>query len=72
MTYGTWHYSGEQYTDTVTLGSLIIQNQGISVANQSSGFPDDIDGVLGYVHSVCEQYRIAAYPFPSSGLVPPG
>ncbi|KAI1792686.1 acid protease [Ganoderma leucocontextum] len=47
VSYGSGHFSGEQYTDTIKLGSLTIKNQGISVANQSSGFPSSIDGILG-------------------------
>ncbi|PIL28864.1 transporter [Ganoderma sinense ZZ0214-1] len=47
VTYGSGRFSGEQFTDTVTLGNVTIQNQGISVANQTLGFPSTIDGILG-------------------------
>ncbi|KAI1786454.1 acid protease [Ganoderma leucocontextum] len=46
VSYGSGQFSGEQYIDTVTLGSLTIPNQGISVASSSSGFPG-VDGILG-------------------------
>ncbi|KAM5545333.1 hypothetical protein V8D89_000946 [Ganoderma adspersum] len=46
VSYGSGSFSGEQYTDTLTLGDLTITNQGISVASQSSGF-QGVDGILG-------------------------
>ncbi|OCH85904.1 acid protease [Obba rivulosa] len=46
VTYGSGEFSGEEFTDTVTLGSLVITNQGIGVASQSEGF-DGVDGILG-------------------------
>ena len=48
VSYGSGKFSGEQYTDTLTLGSLTIQNQGISVATSSQGF-QGFDGILGCV-----------------------
>ncbi|KAJ8593943.1 acid protease [Rhizopogon salebrosus TDB-379] len=45
--YGSGTMSGEEYTDTVTLGpNLIIQNQGVGVASSAQGF-QDVDGILG-------------------------
>nr|VWP00069.1 Zn(2)-C6 fungal-type domain-containing protein [Ganoderma boninense] len=46
VSYGSGSFSGEQYTDSVTLGDITITNQGISDATQSSGF-SGIDGILG-------------------------
>ena len=48
VSYGSGGWSGEEYTDTVTLSpDLVITNQGIGVANSSVGF-DGFDGILGY------------------------
>ncbi|KAG2101600.1 acid protease [Suillus discolor] len=45
--YGIGSVSGEEYTDTVTLNSdLVIENQSIGVASQSSDM-DGLDGILG-------------------------
>ncbi|KAM5546209.1 hypothetical protein V8D89_000335 [Ganoderma adspersum] len=46
VTYGSGSFSGEEYTDTVTIGSLVIENQGVGVASRSSGF-SGYDGILG-------------------------
>lgn len=47
VSYGSGTMSGEEYTDTVTLGSsLVIQNQGIGVASSAQGF-EGVDGILG-------------------------
>lgn len=48
VTYGDQSYvSGEEYTDTVTLNSdLVIDNQSIGVASDSSGM-EGLDGLLG-------------------------
>ncbi|KAM5531960.1 hypothetical protein V8D89_014360 [Ganoderma adspersum] len=47
VSYGSGGWSGEEYTDTVTLSpDLVITNQGIGVANSSNGF-DGFDGILG-------------------------
>lgn len=37
---------GEEFTDTVTLGSLVVTNQGVGVAKTSEGF-EGVDGILG-------------------------
>ncbi|KAI0708416.1 acid protease [Earliella scabrosa] len=44
--YGSGFFVGEQFTDTVTLGDLVIGNQGIGVAKTASGF-EGVDGILG-------------------------
>ncbi|KAI5986037.1 aspartic peptidase domain-containing protein [Pisolithus orientalis] len=46
VTYGSGSFSGTEYTDTITLGSLTITKQSIGVASKSSGFPG-VDGILG-------------------------
>ncbi|KAF5352504.1 hypothetical protein D9756_005889 [Leucocoprinus leucothites] len=46
VTYGSGSFSGTEYTDTVTLGSLTIPGQSIGVASTASGF-DGVDGILG-------------------------
>ncbi|KAF9454183.1 aspartic peptidase A1 [Macrolepiota fuliginosa MF-IS2] len=46
VTYGSGSFSGTEYTDTVTIGSLAIPGQSIGVASTSSGF-DGTDGILG-------------------------
>ena len=38
--------AGEEYTDTVTIGSSAIKNQGIGVASIAIGF-SGVDGILG-------------------------
>ncbi|KAI1786237.1 acid protease [Ganoderma leucocontextum] len=46
VSYGSGSFSGEEYKDTVTIGSLVIKSQGVGVASTSSGF-DGVDGILG-------------------------
>lgn len=60
MSYGSGSFSGEQYTDTLTLGDLTITNQGISVASQSSGF-QGVDGILGYVLYIRKRVQLDAH-----------
>ena len=50
VSYGSGSFSGTEYTDQVTLGSLVIPSQSIGVASRSSGF-SGVDGILGYVAS---------------------
>ena len=40
--------AGEEWIDTVTIGDLVIPNQGVGVAELAFGF-DGVDGILGYV-----------------------
>ncbi|PIL28799.1 transporter [Ganoderma sinense ZZ0214-1] len=44
--YGSGFFFGEEYTDTVTIGDLVIKNQSIGVAEIAFGF-DGLDGILG-------------------------
>ncbi|EIW86974.1 aspartic proteinase [Coniophora puteana RWD-64-598 SS2] len=46
VTYGSGSFSGKEYTDTVTLGTLTITGQSIGVASTSEGF-EGVDGILG-------------------------
>ncbi|EGO00886.1 hypothetical protein SERLA73DRAFT_159520 [Serpula lacrymans var. lacrymans S7.3] len=47
VSYGSGSFSGEEYTDTVTLSSdLVIKGQSIGVASTSTGF-SGVDGILG-------------------------
>jgi len=47
VTYGSGSFSGEEYTDTVSLGSgLTITKQSIGVASEAQGF-SGVDGILG-------------------------
>lgn len=47
VTSGSWSFSGNEFLDTVTLSpTLVIPNQSIGVASNSSGF-QGLDGVLG-------------------------
>jgi len=47
VSYGSGTMSGEEYTDTVTLGAnLVIENQSIGVASSAQGF-EGVDGILG-------------------------
>ncbi|KII84032.1 hypothetical protein PLICRDRAFT_168090 [Plicaturopsis crispa FD-325 SS-3] len=47
VTYGSGSFSGDEYTDTVSLGSgLTISQQSIGVASSSSG-TSNVDGILG-------------------------
>ncbi|KAH9480701.1 Polyporopepsin [Psilocybe cubensis] len=46
VTYGSGSFSGTEFTDEVTLGSLVIKNQSIGVASKANGF-QDVDGILG-------------------------
>ncbi|KAG0211810.1 hypothetical protein BGX28_007400 [Mortierella sp. GBA30] len=44
--YGTGSFSGVEVLDKVTLGSIVIDNQSIGVASNSSGL-EPLDGILG-------------------------
>ncbi|KAI1786212.1 acid protease [Ganoderma leucocontextum] len=44
--YGSGLFFGEEYTDTVIIGDLVIKNQGVGVAEIAFGF-DGVDGILG-------------------------
>ncbi|KAG9312009.1 acid protease [Chiua virens] len=47
VSYGSGSWSGEEWLDTVTLSpQLVIDQQSIGVASQSSGF-NGVDGILG-------------------------
>ncbi|KAH8099771.1 acid protease [Cristinia sonorae] len=47
VTYGSGDFSGNEFTDTVSLGNgLTIKSQSIGVATRADGF-DDVDGILG-------------------------
>jgi len=47
VTYGSGSFSGNEFTDTVTLASgLVITKQSIGVATRSEGF-DGVDGIIG-------------------------
>ncbi|OAX41801.1 acid protease [Rhizopogon vinicolor AM-OR11-026] len=46
VSYGTGDFSGKEYLDTISLGSLEVTRQSIGVASKSEGF-HHIDGVLG-------------------------
>lgn len=46
VTYGSGFFFGEEYTDTVTIGSLVVKNQSIGVAEIALGF-SGVDGILG-------------------------
>ncbi|KAI6020112.1 hypothetical protein PISMIDRAFT_29263 [Pisolithus microcarpus 441] len=46
VSYGSGSFSGTEWTDTVTLESLTINQQSIGVASQSTGF-SGVDGILG-------------------------
>ncbi|KII94442.1 hypothetical protein PLICRDRAFT_99960 [Plicaturopsis crispa FD-325 SS-3] len=48
VSYGSGSFSGEEYTDQITLSdNLVIKNQSIGVASKSQGFGSGIDGILG-------------------------
>lgn len=40
--------TGEEFLDTITLGSLVVKDQSIGVAEIAEGF-GDVDGILGFV-----------------------
>ncbi|KAH9903122.1 aspartic proteinase precursor [Cubamyces lactineus] len=44
--YGSGLFFGEEFTDTVTLGDLVLTEQSIGVAELAFGF-DGVDGILG-------------------------
>ncbi|EMD38104.1 hypothetical protein CERSUDRAFT_152732 [Gelatoporia subvermispora B] len=46
VTYGSGSFSGEEFTDTLTLGSFNVTTQGLGVASRSEGF-EGVDGILG-------------------------
>jgi pepsin A len=47
VSYGSGSFSGEEYTDRVTLSTgLVIASQSIGVARSAQGF-EDVDGILG-------------------------
>ena len=43
--------AGEEFIDTVTIGDLVIENQGIGVGELTFGF-NGVDGILGCVRCV--------------------
>ncbi|EJD02530.1 acid protease [Fomitiporia mediterranea MF3/22] len=45
--YGTGTFRGKLWYDRVTLGGLVVENQGIGVADMAFGFEADVDGILG-------------------------
>lgn len=45
--YGSGSFNGTEYTDTVSLGGLIVTSQSIGVALSSSGF-EGTDGIIGF------------------------
>ncbi|CAO3668781.1 unnamed protein product [Umbelopsis vinacea] len=47
VTYGSGSFSGKEYTDTVSLGSLTITSQSIGDATSASGF-SGVDGIIGF------------------------
>ncbi|EMD38116.1 hypothetical protein CERSUDRAFT_152760 [Gelatoporia subvermispora B] len=46
MTYPSGSFSGEEFTDRLSLGSFNVTVQGLGVASRSIGF-ENVDGVLG-------------------------
>jgi cathepsin E len=46
VSYGSGSFTGNEYTDQVTIGSMVIPAQSIGVATSSSGFTGT-DGILG-------------------------
>lgn len=46
VSYGSGSFSGEEYIDSVILGSLTVKNQGIGAASTATGFTG-VDGILG-------------------------
>ncbi|KIL65642.1 hypothetical protein M378DRAFT_521201 [Amanita muscaria Koide BX008] len=46
VSYGSGSFTGTEYIDMVTLGSIVIPNQSIGVASSSFGFTG-FDGILG-------------------------
>ncbi|KAF9243102.1 acid protease [Melanogaster broomeanus] len=47
VSYGSGSFSGEEFIDTVVLGSISISQQSIGVASTSNGLASGIDGILG-------------------------
>ncbi|OZJ01949.1 hypothetical protein BZG36_05126, partial [Bifiguratus adelaidae] len=46
VSYGSGSFSGNEYTDTVNIGALVLTGQSIGVATSSTGF-SGVDGILG-------------------------
>ncbi|GAB5592013.1 hypothetical protein Unana1_06913 [Umbelopsis nana] len=47
VSYGSGSFSGEEYTDTVALGSFSITSQSIGDASSATGF-SGVDGIIGF------------------------
>ncbi|GJE89614.1 aspartic peptidase A1 [Phanerochaete sordida] len=47
VTYGSGSFSGQEWLDQVTLGSLVIESQSIGVADKSTGWNAGVDGIIG-------------------------
>ncbi|KAI8579385.1 hypothetical protein K450DRAFT_241870 [Umbelopsis ramanniana AG] len=47
VSYGSGSFSGKEYTDTVTLGTLVITGQSIGDATSATGF-SGVDGIIGF------------------------
>lgn len=56
VTYGSGSFSGKEYTDTVSLGSLTITSQSIGDATSASGF-SGVDGIIGMRVFYCMSVR---------------
>ena len=46
VTYGSGFFVGQEFTDTIHLGELEIENQSFGGALLAEGF-DDVDGIIG-------------------------
>lgn len=58
VSYGSGSFSGDEYTDTVTLGDgLVIKDQSIGVASKAQGF-SGVDGILGFADTSNSRYTL--------------
>ena len=49
------HLTGFEYTETLDIGPLCVNNQSIGAALVAQGF-DDVDGILGFVFQTSLEY----------------
>ena len=68
-TVGSMSFTGEQFTDTATLGPLTVTDQAIVVANSTTGFPKGVDGILGYDPPSACVFGILGYGYGQLGHV---
>ncbi|KAH8557088.1 family A1 protease [Umbelopsis sp. PMI_123] len=59
VSYGSGSFSGKEYTDTVTLGTLVITKQSIGDATSATGF-SGVDGIIGFGPTILTEGTVSS------------